>query len=108
MADNIRLQDFSSIYSQGLKPFIEDFLKEKAVSGESLVYSVEGRIIELEASDVLWIYTKLSQGPDQWEIDYLKSLAQKGEDITYDFNNQEVSVPASAVLDLLDNINKLG
>lgn len=86
----------------------EDFLKEKAESGESLGYSIEGKIIELEASDVLWIYTKLSQGPEQWEIDYLKDLAKKGEDITYDFNNQEVSVPTNAVLELLDNINKLG
>ena len=63
MADNIRLQDFGSIYSQGLKPFIEDFLKEKAESGESLVYSIEGKIIELEASDVPLVPRRCALGP---------------------------------------------
>ena len=108
MANNIRIQDFSSIYGQGLKSFIEDFLKEKAESGESLVYSIQGKIIELEASDVLWIYTKLSKGPMLWEIELLNSLAKRGEDIRYEFSNrQTLSVPARAVLDLLDSIKQL-
>ncbi|MBR5717260.1 MAG: hypothetical protein IKX59_11785 [Bacteroidales bacterium] len=108
MANNIRIQDLGFLYAQGLKQFIEGFLKEKAESGESLVYSIYGRIIELDASDVLWLYTKLSEGPEPWEIDLLQGLAKEGKDIVYNFSNEQtLKVPAAAVLDFLDNIKKL-
>lgn len=105
--NNIRIQDLSSIYNQGLKQFVETFLKEKAQNKESLVYSIDGKIIELEASDVLWIYGKLSEGPEEWEIRLLQDLAKTGDDIRYEFSNgNTLSLPAAAVLELLHKISE--
>lgn len=103
--NNIRIQNLSAIYNQGLNQFVQSFLKEKAQNNESLVYSIEGKIIELDASDVLWIYEKLSNGPEEWEIQLLNDLASKGEDIRYNFaSGNTLSLPASVVLELLSNI----
>lgn len=103
--NNIRIQNLSAIYNQGLNQFVQSFLKEKAQNNESLVYSIDGKIIELEASDVLWIYEKLSNGPEDWEIKLLNDLASKGEDIRYNFaSGNTLALPASAVLELLSNI----
>jgi len=106
MANNIRLQDFGAIYDQGLVPFIQKFLKKKVESGESLVYSIEGKIIELNASDVLWVYEKFSKGAEPWEIEVLNKHEQSGEPMVYSFSNQTISIPAKAVLDLLNRIKE--
>jgi len=106
MANSIRLQDFGVIYDQGLVPFIQNFLKKKAESGESLVYSIDGNIIELNASDVLWVYDKFSKGAEPWEIELLKKHDQSGEPMEYCFSNQKISIPAKAVLDLLNRIKE--
>lgn len=107
MGNDVRIQDLSSIYEQGLKPFIENFLREKAEKGESLVYSLEGKIIELSAADVLWIYTKLSEGPEPWELNLLLETADRGADMVYNFANHEVSIPAASILQLLAKVRAL-
>jgi len=106
MANNIRLQDFGAIYDQGLIPFIQNFLRKKAEAGESLVYSIEGQIIELDAADVLWVYEKFSKGAEPWEIKLLQQHAQSGEPMVYCFSNQQITIPASTVLDLLKRIKE--
>ena len=107
MENNLRIQDLSSIYDRGLKPFIEKFLREKVEGGESLVYSLDGKIIELSASDIAWLYTKLSEGPQQWELELLNERAARGADVVYEFSNRNVSIPAVAVLHLLDKVKEM-
>ena len=103
----IRISDLSEIYTAGVKNFAENLLKSKAEKGENVVYSVDGQIVKLKASDALWIYESLSRGLAQWEIDYLSDRASKGEDMRYWLeDNQTLVIPARLVLDLFDKMSE--
>jgi hypothetical protein len=103
----IRISDLSDIYAAGVKNFAENLLKSKAEKGENVVYSIDGQIVKLKASDALWIYESLSRGLEQWEIDYLSDRAAKGEDMRYWLeDNQTLVIPARLVLDLFDRMSE--
>ena len=103
----IRISDLSDIYAAGVKNFAENLLKSKAEKGENVVYSIDGQIVKLKASDALWIYESLSRGLEQWEIDYLSDRAAKGEDMRYWLeDNQTLVIPARLVLNLFDRMSE--
>lgn len=103
----IRIDDLSDIYAAGVKNFAENLLKSKAEKGENVVYSVNGQIVKLKASDALWIYESLSRGLENWEIEYLSEKAAKGEDMSYWLeDNQTLVIPASLVLDLFKRMSE--
>ena len=103
----IRISDLSDIYAAGVKNFAENLLKSKAEKGENVVYSIDGQIVKLKASDALWIYESLSRGLENWEIEYLSEKAAKGEDMSYWLeDNQTLVIPASLVLDLFKRMSE--
>ena len=103
----IRISDLSDIYAAGVKNFAENLLKSKAEKGENVVYSVDGQIVKLKASDALWIYESLSRGLANWEVEYLSERAAKGEDMRYWLeDNQTLVIPARLVLDLFKRMSE--
>jgi len=103
----IRISDLSDIYAAGVKSFAENLLKSKAEKGETVVYSVDGQIVKLKASDALWIYESLSKGLANWEIEYLSQRAAKGEDMHYWLeDDQTLVIPARLVLELFDRMSE--
>ena len=106
MDKTIRISDLSEIYAAGVKNFAEHLLKSKAEKGETVVYSVDGQIVRLKASDALWIYESLSKGLEKWEIEFLTDKAEKGEDMHYWLEDEQTLViPARLVLDLFDRMS---
>jgi hypothetical protein len=102
----IRINDLSEIYDAGVKTFAESLLKSKARKGESVVYSVGGQIVQLKASDALWIYERLSNGLEDWEVSFLSKKAEKGEDMHYRLeDDQTLVIPARLVLDLFEHLS---
>lgn len=69
MEKEIKISDLSAIYEAGARKFVEPFLKSKAERGESVVYSVGGRIVKLKADEALRIYYEITNGMSQEEID---------------------------------------
>lgn len=105
MGKVIRIGDLSGIYAAGVKNFAENLLKSKAEKGESVVYSIGGQIIKLNASDALWVYERLSGGLSAKEIEILTERADKGEDMQYWLTDgNTLAVPARLVLDLFDRL----
>ena len=103
----IRISDLSDIYAAGVKNFAENLLKSKAEKGENVVYSVDGQIVKLKASDALWIYESLSRGLANWEVEYLSERAAKGEDMRYWLeDNQTLVIPARLVLDVFKRMSE--
>ena len=101
----IRISDLSEIYAAGVKSFAENLLKSKAEKGETVVYSVDGQIVKLKAEDALWIYEKLSNGLEQWEVGLLMDRAEKDEDMQYWLEDgQTLVIPARLVLDLFEHM----
>lgn len=98
----IRISDLSEIYEIGIKDFAENLLKEKAERGETVVYSIDGQIVKLKASDALWIYDKFTNGIEEWEEKILKETAERGGDMHYWFDDQTLIIPARLVLNLFD------
>ena len=90
-----------------MRNFAENLLKSKAEKGENVVYSVDGQIVKLKASDALWIYESLSRGLANWEVEYLSERAAKGEDMRYWLeDNQTLVIPARLVLDLFKRMSE--
>ena len=107
MDNRIRISDLSEIYAAGVKNFAENLLKSKAEKGETVVYSVDGQIIKLKASDALWIYESLSRGLANWEVEFLSDKASRGEDMEYWLeDNQTLVIPARLVLDLFNKMSE--
>lgn len=107
MGNRIRISNLSDIYAAGVEHFAESLLKAKAEKGQSVVYSVDGQIITLKAGDALWIYNKLTNGLEDWEVDLLSKRAAEGEDMEYWLEgNQTLVIPAKVVLDLFDKLSK--
>lgn len=103
MDREIRISDLSEIYDIGIKDFAENLLKAKAERGETVVYSIDGQIVKLKASDALWIYDKFTNGLKDWEVKLLKDTAARGEDMHYWLeDNQTLIIPARLVLNLFD------
>ena len=69
METAIKISALSAIYEAGARKFVEPFLKSKAERGESVVYSVGGRIVKLKADEALRIYYEITNGMSQEEID---------------------------------------
>lgn len=100
---SIKLKDFSDIHDVGMKSFAEDLLRSKAEKGETAVYSINGQIIKLKASDALWIYDAIERGLDDQDVEYLKDRAARGVDMEYRLTNrQTLVIPAVLVLDLFE------
>lgn len=107
MEKTIRISDLSAIFETGVRNFAENLLKAKAEKGETVVYSIDGQIVRLHASDALWIYKKILDGLDPWEIDFLREKASKGEDMKYWLEgDQTLQIPARLVLDLFNRIKE--
>lgn len=107
MDNRIRISDLSEIYAAGVKNFAENLLKSKAEKGETVVYSVDGQIVRLKASDALWIYESLAKGLEDWEVKFLTEKADKGEDMHYWLaDNQTLVIPARLVLDLFERMSE--
>ncbi len=92
---SIRIDSFVNL--MGIRKFSETVLREKMQRGESVVYSVEGRIVEFSPEDVLWLYGSFQRDLKDWEIDYLRDLVEEGEDVDY---GNGLIFPASMVLKL--------
>lgn len=104
----IRICDLSAIFEAGVKNFTENLLKTKAEKGETVVYSIDGQIVKLQASDALWIYRKILSGLYPWEEDILKKRAAAGEDMQYRLEgDQALQIPARLVLDLFNRIKEV-
>ena len=107
MEKTIRISDLSAIFEAGIKNFTENLLKSKAEKGENVVYSINGQIVKLHASDALWIYRKILRGLDPFEKDYLKERAAAGEDMHYRLEgDQTLALPARLVLELFNRIEE--
>ena len=103
----IRISDLSNIFEAGVRNFAENLLKSKAEKGEAVVYSIDGQIVKLQASDALWIYESLTKGLEPWEVDFLKDKASRGEDMHYWLEgNQTLAIPARLVLELFNRIEE--
>ena len=67
----------------GIRKFSETVLRDKMERGESVVYSINGKIETFSSSDILWLYDSFHRDLEDWEIKLLKELADRGEDIYY-------------------------
>ena len=81
----------------GIRRFSETVLQDKLRRNESVIYSIEGKVVKFSPDDILWLYENLNRKLDDWEITHLKDLAQKGLEQTY-YNGMHF--PASMVLRL--------
>lgn len=85
------------IESIGIREFSQTVLQDKLRRNESVIYSIEGRVVIFDPDDILWLYENLNRTLDDWEIEHLKNLAQQGLEQSY-FNGMHF--PASMVLKL--------
>lgn len=67
----------------GIREFSETVLRDKMQRGESVVYSINGRIEKFSSSDVLWLYENFQRDLEDWEINFLRECADVGEDVYY-------------------------
>ena len=81
----------------GIRRFSETVLQDKLRRNESVIYSIEGKVVKFNPDDILWLYENLNRTLDDWEITHLRNLAQKGLEQTY-YNGMHF--PASMVLRL--------
>ena len=81
----------------GIRRFSETVLQDKLNRNESVIYSIEGRVVKFSPEDVLWLYNNLRRSLEDWEIEHLKRLANEGLEQTY-YNGMHF--PASMVLRL--------
>ena len=81
----------------GIRRFSETVLQDKLRHHESVIYSIEGKVVKFSPNDILWLYENLNRTLDDWEITHLKKLAQNGLEQTY-YNGMHF--PASMVLRL--------
>ena len=81
----------------GIRRFSETVLLDKLKRNESVIYSIEGRVVKFSPEDILWLYNNLRRSLDDWEIEHLKRLAHEGLDQSY-YNGKHF--PASMVLRL--------
>ena len=108
MEKTIRISDLSAIFEAGVKNFAENLLKTKAEKGETVVYSIDGQIIKLQASDALWIYKKILRGLEPWEVEFLTDKASRGEDMKYWLEgSQTLAIPARLVLELFNRMKEV-
>ena len=83
----IKISDLDAIYREGARNFTEEFLKNKAAKGESVVYSVGGQIVKLKAEEALRLYRDVTNGLRPEDMDLLSK-----------------SIPAELVQDLFDRL----
>lgn len=83
----IKISDLDAIYQEGARNFTEEFLKNKAAKGESVVYSVGGQIVKLKAEEALRLYRDVTNGLRPEDMDLLSK-----------------SIPAELVQDLFDRL----
>ena len=81
----------------GIRRFSETVLQDKLRRNESVIYSIEGKVVKFSPDDILWLYDNLNRTLEDWEITHLRNLAQKGLEQTY-YNGMHF--PASMVLRL--------
>ena len=101
----IRIDNLRNLYAKGIKHCAEKLLRAKAEKGENVVYSIDGQIVKLKASDALWLYDKLKIGIQDKEFEILQNRAAKGEDMQYRLEgDQTFVIPAQLVLDLVEQL----
>ncbi len=81
----------------GIRRFSETVLKDKLKRHESVIYSIEGKVVKFDPDDILWLYNNLNRTLDDWEITHLKNLASQGLEQEY-LNGMHF--PASLILRL--------
>ena len=67
----------------GIRRFSETVLLDKLKRNESVIYSIEGRVVKFSPEYVLWLYNNLRRSLDDWEIEHLKRLAHEGLEQSY-------------------------
>lgn len=85
------------LVESGIRNFAETVLRDKLERNESVIYSIEGQVVEFSPEDVLWLYDNLKRELDYYEVVYLRDLASRGE--SHDYGGGLV-FPASMVLRL--------
>jgi predicted ABC-type ATPase len=76
--------DIEKLVNQiGILEFSESVLKDKMRRGESVVYSINGKIETFSSSDILWLYNNFHRDLDNWEIRFLKEQADLERDVYY-------------------------
>lgn len=81
----------------GIRRFSETVLLDKLRRNESVIYSIEGKVVKFSPNDILWLYENLNRSLNDWEIKHLKRLARKGLEQAY---SNGMQFPASMVLRL--------
>lgn len=82
----------------GIRKFSETVLLDKLKRKESVVYSIEGRVVKFTPDQILWLYENLQRDLDVWEIEHLKQKAKRGEEQYYFYSDKHF--PASMILRL--------
>ena len=85
------------LVESGRRDFAETVLRDKLERNESVVYSIEGQVVEFSPEDVLWLYANLQRELEDWEIPILRDLASRGLEMRY-YNGKHF--PASMILKL--------
>ena len=85
------------LVESGRRDFAETVLRDKLDRNESVIYSIEGQVVEFSPEDVLWLYANLQRELEDWEIPILRDLASRGLEMRY-YNGKYF--PASMILKL--------
>ena len=89
--------NIDQLVETGIKHFAETVLRDKLERKESVIYSIDGRVVEFSPQDVLWLYENLRRPLEEWEINHLMNLARQGLEQHY---SNEKHFPAAMVLRL--------
>ena len=81
----------------GIMKFAQTVLLEKFKNNENVVYSIEGKVVEFNPMDILWLILNFHRSLEDWEIIHLRKLAAQGKEQYY---TNGMHFPASMVLRL--------
>lgn len=88
----------------GIRQFAETVLRDKLERNESVIYAIEGRVVEFKPEHILWLYENLSRELGNWEITILRNLADHGSEMRYP---NGMHFPASMILRLYGHTSSL-
>ena len=71
------------LVESGRRNFAETVLRDKLERNESVVYSIEGQVVEFTTQDVLWLYENLQRELSIREIELLEEKARLDKDQEY-------------------------
>lgn len=71
------------LVESGRRNFAETVLRDKLDRNESVIYSIEGQVVEFSPQDVLWLYGHLQRELGNGEISILRDMASQGFEMRY-------------------------